>query len=376
MPAKNNHGRLLLPLGLALAVIAAGGWLLFRNLQGTALVKAAGRDTAVDAITGSVTVHADGGIRDLKSEAAGKVVATNIKPGTHFKKGDVLVRLDTTDLDRQIAETKRAFEAAKERAKIQLENNPERKLAADRLDNVKRYFSLGTASEEEVRSAERALADVETRLKLRDFDEKKAETDHKVAMDGLNLLLEKMSVRAPFDGTVEGALTWEGALIATGQPVAQIFSRLRVVAAKIGEESFGRVKVGQPARVRLLTYGEQNYEAAVSELLPTADEAQRFTVYLDVKLEPELLKPGSTGEVTITVDQRPNQVMVPRRALFDSNKIFVVKNGRVELREVEVGYLALNIVEIRKGIDVGEQVIVDELERFRAGQRVRVDVVN
>ena len=185
-----------------------------------------------------------------------------------------------------------------------------------------------------------------------------------------------MEILAPFDGTVEGALTWEGALIAIGTPVARIFSRSRVVAAKIGEESFGRVKVGQSARLRLLTYGSQNYDATVSELLPTADDAQRFTVYLDVKVDPELLKPGSSGEVTITVAQRPDAVMISRRALFDANKVFVVKDGRVQQREVEVGYVALNRVEIRKGIEVGEHVIVDRLEEFRDGQRTRVEVEN
>jgi hypothetical protein len=95
-----------------------------------------------------------------------------------------------------------------------------------------------------------------------------------------------------------------------------------------------------------------------------------------VKVDPEQLKPNSTGEVTITVDQRPNLVMIPRRAVFDSDKVFVVANGRVHKRQVEVGYVSLTKVEIRKGIELGEYVIVDELERFRDGERVRLQVVN
>ena len=49
-----------------------------------------------------------------------------------------------------------------------------------------------------------------------------------------------------------------------------------------------------------------------------------------------------------------------------------MKDGRVERRPVEVGYLALNIAEIRKGLEPGEQIIVENLEEFRAGQRVRL----
>jgi RND family efflux transporter MFP subunit len=196
-------------------------------------------------------------------------------------------------------------------------------------------------------------------------------------MDGLALLRDKMRVLAPFDGTIhnDGALTWEGALINAGQPVALVFSRTRVVVAKISEESFGRVKVGQAARIRLLTYGGQNFDATVSELLPAADDAQRFTVYLEVKADSEMLKPLSTGEVTITVAQRPDQMMILRRAVFDSNKVFLVKNGRVERRELEIGFVALNVVEVRKGLEVGDLVIVDRIDEFREGQRVRHEVM-
>jgi RND family efflux transporter MFP subunit len=346
-------------------------------LRSTARVKAVNRDVAVDAVTGSVVVHADGGFRDLKSEAAGKVAVANIKPGSHFQKGDVLVQLDTTELDRQVAETKRKFDSDKARAKIQLENNPEKRLAEERLATARRMFELGNIPEEDVKSLQRVLDEIDRKMKLMEFDDQKAESDYKVAMENFELVREKMRVVAPFDGTIhnDGALTWVGALINSGQEVAKVFSRKRVVVAKISEESFGRVKLGQVARIRLLTYGTQSFDATVSELLPTADDAQRFTVYLEVKADPELLKPLSTGEVTITVDQRPDQMMILRRAVFDNNKVFIVRNGLVELRELEIGYMALNVVEVRKGLAVGEHVIVDNLEEFRAGQRVRIEVV-
>lgn len=376
MSAPKNKGGVVLKLIVALVLLSAAGFAVFFNLQGTARVKPAGRDTAVDAVTGSVVVHADGGMKELKSEAAGKVVVANIKPGSRFNKGDVLVQLDTTDLDRDIREAKRAYDEARERNKLRREGNVERLVTAEKLDTAKRLLSLGSASQEDVNNLQRALAAIDLNLKLADLDEVKAKNDYDVLMERYTLQRAKMSIVAPFDGAIEGSLVIESELISAGQPVAIIYSSKRVVAAKISEENFGRVRVGQAARLRLLTYGSQNYDAKVSELLPTADDAQRFTVYLDVEVEPEQLKPGSTGEVTITLDQRPNQVMIPRRALFDGNKVLVVTNGRVQRREVEVGYVALNVVEIRKGIEVGEQVIVEGLEGFRDGQRVRVEVVD
>jgi RND family efflux transporter MFP subunit len=379
MLARKNSGGVVLKVVGVLVLLAAAGVAGFYNFQSTARVKAAERDNAVDAVTGSVLIHADGGMKDLKSEASGKVVVANIKPGSKFAKDDVLVQLDTTDLDRDITEAQRTYEHTREETKLRREANVDKKVAAEKLETARRMLALGSVSKDDINALERGLDQIELALKIADLNEKKAVDDHRLRMERYATQRAKMSIRAPYDGAVQGALVIEGEVINVGQPVAVVYSSKRVVAAKISEENFGRLQVGQSARLRLLTYGSQEYEAAVSELLPTADEAQRFTVYLDVKVDPEHLKPNSTGEVTITVDQRPDQVMIPRRALFDGDKVFVVSNGRARRRQVEVGYVSLTKVEIRKGIELGEYVIVESLEgspeNFRDGERVRVQVI-
>jgi len=401
MLAKNNHGRVLLKLGLVLVILAAVGVYVVQGLQGTARVKVAKRDTAVDAVTGTVNVDADGGTKKLDSQAGGIVVwCEMIDPGKKFKEGDVLLRLDTAELLRAKEEAERQYYAGRDRARfvvtggkpelladdLQLTDrqreeivkreNPTRKLAVEKLDYSQRLLALGDVSEEDVRTLKRGLEEIDRTLTLGLLDEKKAEADFKVQQKNAEVQLEKMQIRAPSDGQIDAALTWKGALIGSGHTVATFFSNARVVASKISEESFGKVKIGQEARVRLLTYGEQYFEAKVSKLHPKADDAQRFTAFLDVKVsDPDTLKPGSTGEVTITVDKRPDALMIPRRALFDSDKVFVVKDGRVARRQVVTGYVALNIVEVTKGLEAGEQVIVDRLEDFRDGQRVKVEVI-
>lgn len=242
-----------------------------------------------------------------------------------------------------------------------------------------RLFDLGTASEQQKKTAQRALDELRRRLNLAEFDRNKAEADYKAAMETLRLQREKMTVKAPpMDGVVQVPLTFEGALIGATQAVAIVYSNARIVSARISEESIGKVKVGQKARLRLLSHGSRLFDATVSKLLPTADDTQRFEVWLKVDVEdPSLLMPGSTGEVTITVDERPNQVVIPRRALFGGDKVWVVKNGSVARRQVKIGFdSALNVVEILGGLDVGEMVIVDRLDEFYDGQRVQVQVVN
>lgn len=402
MRANQTSGRLLLKLAIVLVVLAGIGVAAFRGLQETARVKAVERSTAVDAVTGSVYVDADGGThKELKAEADGKVFESAlIVRGSRFRKGDVLLQLETAEYERQIEDYKRKYQDEKKLAHIRLTNgrpqllegvekladedrarlyrevSPTRKLVVEKLAQAKRLFELNSISAEALRDAERTLENLDLQLQIDALNERRAEVDFKVTMENHQLQLDRMRIRAPDDGEITEANIWNGALIGRGHVVGKFMSHARVVSAKISEESFGRVRVGQVARVRLLTHGNKEFDAKVSKLLPNADEGQRFTVFLDVKIDsPEQLRPGSTGEVTITVDAQPNSLMIARRALFDSDKVYVVKNGRVEKRTVKVGYLALNVAQVKEGLAEGELVIVDELDQFRDGDRVTAEPV-
>ena len=134
------------------------------------------------------------------------------------------------------------------------------------------------------------------------------------------------------------------------------------------------IKVGQKVTVRFLTYGESSFSGKVSKILPTADPAtQRYIVHLQLDIPQEKLKPGITGEMVIDVDVHENTLIVPRRAVLGSN-LYVVNDGRVELRKVALGYVSLNEVEVLSGVKLGEQVIVEQPDRFRVGEHVRAEV--
>jgi RND family efflux transporter MFP subunit len=187
--------------------------------------------------------------------------------------------------------------------------------------------------------------------------------------------LEKMTFIAPFDGVISAVFARPGDLIAANTPIATLISTSRTVEAKISEENFAGIKVDQKASVRFLGYGNQLYGASVIKKLPTADaETQRYIVHLNVDLPSEKLIPGLTGEVTIVIGEREAKAIVPRRAL-QGNEVFVVKDGRVELRKVKVGYVALNVAEVLEGLQEGDQVLVEQLDRFHDGDRVRAKLV-
>lgn len=369
-----KKGNALLKLLVVLAVVAGGIYAAFAGFRETVFVTEVTRGKAVDAVPGSVEVFADKDLQALKIESAGRVEWCDPLDETHqFKKGDVLLKLDTTDVKRAFAEVRREYEAAKEKANVASARNSEKVAAEKLLADARRLLELGIVSKEDVVAAERKLDGVMTTLDLTDFALKKVEEDYKSATDAHDIQLKKMIVTAPMDGMVKGVLVAPDTLVMAGATVATFYSNERVVTAKISEEDFAKVKLDCPGRVQLLSYPGKYIDAKVSKILPFADaDTRRYTVHLKVDAPVEQLLPNSTGEVTITVGEHDNVPLVRRQAMFNGNFVFVVKDGRVEKREVTLGFKGLNIAEVTQGLVPGEQVVVDNQDMLRHGQRVRV----
>jgi RND family efflux transporter MFP subunit len=167
----------------------------------------------------------------------------------------------------------------------------------------------------------------------------------------------------------------KGDLINNKQALATLITLTRIVTGKISEENFADVQVGQKARVNFLGYHDEMFDATVSRKLPTAEEStQRYLVYLDVAIAPERLLPNLTGKVAVVVGEHAAKALVPRRAIFDGAFVYVVDGGRVVKRKVELGYTSLTVTEVTNGLEAGDQVILDNLDQFAEGDRVRVEL--
>lgn len=362
--------KLLIALVAAIA-IAIAVVLFLRPVAKVAIVKGG---TAYKAAPGSVTVQAEYSM-ELKSEQGGRIVSSVLDPGKHVAEGTVLVQLDTGDLKLAIEQIETDLDAARKRIAVGSSIALDLESARESFANSERLFKLGTLPQSELDKQRRGVKQIEQKLEL----EKVANAQQIATLENTLKVkqrqLEKMTIKAPFDGVVSTVLARPGDLIGSGSPIAVLISTSRTVVAMISEENFSGVKVGEKASVRFLPYGAWLYDATVTKILPTADpETQRYVVYLDVKIEPAKLIPGITGEVTIVVGEREAAAIVPRRALF-GDTIYVVNDGRVEQRKVEVGYTSLTAAEILKGVKAGEQVIVEENDKFRDGERVRIEVV-
>lgn len=359
----------LIPAILVGAVVA--GFLLSRPV---AKVVPAFAGKAVKAVSGSVTVY-DEFQMELKSEIGGRVIKSVLTPGLKVKEGQFLVQIDTGDLDLEIERIESEYNAHKQRVAVGSSVKIELATVREQLENLQRMLKLGNASEAQVIQQQRLVRQYEQRVELEDVENTLRTEGFVNTLKTKRRQREKMTVTAPFDGVIASVIARPGDLIGGGAPIASIISTARIVEAKVSEENFAGLEIGQKASVRFLPYGAELYDATIVKILPTSDpQTQRYIVHLKVNIGPDKLVPGITGEVSIVVGEREAQANIPRRALFGNN-VYVVNNGRVELRQVEVGYTSLTTVEILKGLTTGETVIADEIDRFQDGDRVRVQRV-
>jgi RND family efflux transporter MFP subunit len=366
---------LLWPKLLATLVVLVVGFVALRNyLRPVAKVETVFADDAVNAAPGSVAVKEEYSMQ-MKSAIAGRVLAKdyNLEVGNLIKANDVLVQLDTGDVDIEITEAKNTLASSQQRIAVGSAATYTLESANSDFINTERLFKMGQIADSDYQKARRLVATIKQQLDLEKVRNEEDLNTDKSALEKLERQKEKMTIRAPFQGEVSYVLAHPGDLIDAGSPIVSLITVKRIVEAKISEEDFADIKVGQKAIIILLPYKAWRYNGYVSKILPTADpETQRHLVYLEITdIEPAKLIPGITGEVTIETGRHPAKAIIPRRALLNDN-VYVVKDGVVELRPVTKGFVWLNGAEVTDGLAPGEQVIVEDLDSFRAGDHVKV----
>ena len=375
--ANKSHFGLKLAAVIILLIVAGVAVRYF--MRPVAKVAVVVNGPAINAVPGSVVIEAEK-VMDLKSEVGGRILTSELDPGRKVKEGEQLVQIDTGDLDLEISRLENEYDGKKRRFAVGSSIALELETAKAGLEFDERQAARGQLARVELETRQRRVKEIEQRLQLEDIANHLALVSDENSLAQKKRQREKMRIVAPFDGQVTTVLAYKGALIGGNEKIGTIITTTRIVTAKISEENFSGIKVGQKADVTFLggaggRQADWDYNATVSKILPTADpETQRYIVYLDVDIPVEDLIPGKTGEVTITINQREAKAIVPRRALV-GNSVYVVKDGRVEIRTVKTDYIWLDGAEVVQGLQPGDEVIVENQDTFHDGDRVGVERV-
>ena len=343
-----------------------------RLYRPTAIVAQTRSGSAVNAIPANVRVIASNWV--VRSEVDGVLEANVAKSRDRVARDDLMATLDTTMVDIEIEKLEEDLEGIKRR--IELGTTLEANLAEARnlLRRLEGEFELGAVSQSTLDQQRLNVASLETRIQLETLNH---EIHRKSVLASISLKQrhrEKMNIRAPVDGTVVLLGAFPQEYIHANRVLFHVQDDTRRVEARINESDLSGVRLDQSTNIRFLPYGSQLFSGKVT-VLPTAAESgtQEYSLLLEVDIDKELLIPGMTGEASIILDERSQTLTIPRRAVI-GGKVFVVNNDRVEVREVEVGFRSHTRVEILSGLNEGDLVVVEELDRFEAGDRVHTQL--
>ena len=273
----------------------------------------------------------------IGSKLLARVVEVNLKAGQKVQAGDVLVRLDDTDLRAKLQQAKAAVASAEA---------VHRQAAADE----RRYAQLVRSRTISQQQYENAVATLQS-----------AEADlHRAqaAVNEVQATLDWATIRSPIDGTVIDKKVDVGDMVTPGQMLVTLFDPKHMqLVASVRESLTHRLQVGQSIGVQVEGLSKQ-CSGTVSEIVPESQSASRS---FQVKVTgpcPAGIYTGMFGRILIPL-QEERVLVIPRQAVQEVGQlelVEVVKDGRASRRTIRTGWPLDENVEVLSGLREGEQV--------------------
>lgn len=306
----------------------------------------------------------------VASKGTGRLVYLGVVEGDRVKAGQVIARLEDSDVRAQLAQA----EANLQLSKADL-RNAEQSLARNRMLRDSAFVSQAGLD-----SAESHYLQVKSGIAVA-----------QAAVEGAQVALENTVIRAPFDGTVLTKNADVGEVVAP--LAASAFSKAAVVTiadlgslqveADVAESNLGGVSVGQPCEIVLDAYPDKRYPGYVAKIVPTADRAKAtvqvkvaFRSY-DSRVLPEMSAKAHFLPVRSQATAADTQPLltVPQSAVVQRGGrtvAYTVDHGRAVEVPVTVGRRVGMSVAVLQGLAVGTLVIDSVGERVQPGVSVTV----
>lgn len=295
---------------------------------------------------------------ELKSKLAGEVVAVRADEGDRVRKGDLLVALDPTDFERDVA----AVEAELERTRAGIE------FARVNLARKRR-----AVEERVMASAELDVAEHDLRARL--AEKRMLEVRLGAARDRVRYT----RIAAPIDGTVIQRATEVGEVVVpgvqatlNGKPLLTIADlSVLLVKVELNQIDVAKVRVGALASVTFDALPGKTLSARITRVAPASTrqsekDLEVFPVEAELLTSDDAIKPGMTADVRVQLEERADVILLPIEAVVKkAGRATVTRvldaEGEPRTEQVEVTLGARNDreQELLSGLNAGDRVLID-----------------
>ena len=293
----------------------------------------------------------------VKAKVAGELVEVAAREGDSVKQGQMLARIDLTEVQARVAARQADVEAAKAQLVWAEKNRGTQKALLDKafisqnaFDNIQSNFDVAAAK---LRAADADL--VAARKSLGDA-----------------------VLVAPFSGIVSLRHAQPGERVALDAKVVSIvdLSRLQLEAS-VPPAAIGQVKVGQAMSFRVEGFGERGFAGRIERINPAATAGSRsISVYAVIDNREGLLRGGMFAQGALTLSRIEGALAVPASAVREEigqTYVYAIEDGLVKRKNVKVGPPdPAGRVQVLDGLAAGDRIVRVNLGSLREGVAARL----
>ncbi len=376
-------------------------------------VEPALRRTIIQLVTATGKVQPETEVK-ISPEVAGEITDLPVQDGQTVKKGDLLLKIKPDNYQAQVAQQEAAISSAKS---MSLQNKAQMLKAEQDLHRAQELFNKHITSDTDLLTAQTTADVSKATYEASTFDIQRAESLLKQSRD----LLDKTTIYSPIDGIISQLNSKQGErVVATGQFAGTEVLRVAdldhmEVRVNVNENDVVNVKLNDEARISIDAYPNRVFRGTVYQIANTAvtsaantqEEVTNFEVRIRVLAAGAKLRPGMSATADVETATVRDAVVAPIQAVTVRNlsdklspeerdqfkatraaaenagntnsveaekgksltdrekaergklqKVVFVKTGDiVKMRPVETGIADNSSLEIKKGVNPGEEIV-------------------
>ncbi len=300
--------------------------------------------TLSDGLSVSGSLIADEEVK-LAFETSGKVTHIFFSEGASVAQGQLLAKINDAPLQAQLKKLK-----------------AQQKLVEDRVYRQNALLAKEAVSKEALQEAQTDLATL------------------KAEMDMIEAQIAQTELRAPFDGIIGLRKVSVGAYVSPTTEIAMLTkNRPLKVELSVPERYAGILKPGAP--ISFTVEGDLNLRKAQVYATDSRVDAETRAYKVRALYDNPggRLLPGRYVNVSLTTQQFERALAVPSEAILSEmgiDKVFAYRSGKAVPVEIVKGLRTENLVQVLKGLSVGDTIITTGTMQLRTGQQVTLDEVN
>ena len=338
----------------------------------------------------------------LSSKTVGNILAVHVREGDRVQTGQLLIEIDDRDSRSQLQKAEAGLREVREGLE-EIEQNIHGAEAARGAAEAGRSLALATFNRykallEQKSASQQEFDEVQAKMKIAEAEADRAGRMLQALIAKKSQVLAKVEqakaditraqiyvgygrITSPMNGVVVSKQAEIGLLAAPGVPLLTLEDNSRYrLEVSVEDSMLRQIRLGTPSRISIDAIGPQELSKRVTEIVPASDPGSRSSTVkidlLDVKGSSgsrAVLRSGLYGRARFSIGQK--QILkVPLKAILQRGQlvsVFVVDSSQIlHLRLIKTGKQYGDQLEVLSGLNDGDRIVVEGIERVREGDRV------